>query len=85
MNKFIILQDGKMLGYLNDESSVKRAISNMADKLSQELRNVSSTRVYMENIENGVRIYVQSLGTYIDGSVILKHTIEWISLRELEN
>lgn len=88
MAKYIIFLDGELKGYLNDESSTKRAVSELADKLIEETKSSSTQniRIFRENIEGGVKIYLQQTGGYLfDGFVSLQHTITWKSLPEYKN
>jgi hypothetical protein len=85
MAKYIIFLDGELKGYLNDESSTKRAVSDLADRLIEEIKLIPASkdvRVYRENIESGINIYSQTTGTYFNGCVFLQHTITWKSLPE---
>jgi hypothetical protein len=86
MAKYIIFLDGEMKGYLADENSTKRAVSDLADTLVDRLRGATEgdlpVRVYRSNIDCGIEIYSQTLGNYINGSVLLKHTIKWQSILE---
>lgn len=90
MAKYIIFLDGELKGYLNDESSTKRAVSDLADKLIEEIKGnnsaINNVRIFRENVEGGVKIYVQPTGGYLfDGFVTLQHTISWKSLPEYKN
>jgi hypothetical protein len=78
MSKIIIFKDGEIQGYLDNETDLKK-VSAIADKLIEECKNRSGTkvRVFKENIENGINIYCQSIGEYINGFVHLEHVICW--------
>jgi len=80
MSIYIIFKDSEMKGFLQDERTARDAVSNLADILTEELKNTEKVRVFRENTENGVSIYTQILGNYINGSVELKHTIEYRSI-----
>ncbi len=79
-SKYIIFQDGELKGYLNDEGSAKQAVSNLSKQLTEELSQTPVSRpcrVFTENLPMGVKIYTQLTGAIFDGSVVLKHTIEY--------
>jgi hypothetical protein len=86
MAKYIIFLDGELKGYLNDESSTRRAVSDLADNLIEELKQLPASqkmRIFRENVEFGIKIYSQTTGGYIfDGLVTLQHTINWKPLPE---
>ena len=86
MAKYIIFLDGELKGYLNDENSTKRAVSDLADNLINELNEQPASqklRIFRENVESGIKIYSQTTGGYVfDGLVTLQHTISWKSLPE---
>lgn len=85
MARYIIFLDGELKGYLNDESSTKKAVSNLADQLIEELKELPDSkdiRVFRENVDCGIKIYSQSTGVYFNGYVSLRHTITWKSLPE---
>lgn len=86
MAKYIIFLDGELKGYLNDESSTKRAVSDLADHLIEEIKNMpisQNVRIFRENVDSGIKIYSQTTGGYLlDGFVTLRHTILWKSLPE---
>jgi len=86
MAKYIIFLDGEMKGFLNDESSTKRAVSDLADHLIEMLKDLPTSqnlRIFRENVDFGIKIYSQSTGGYMfDGFVTLQHTILWKTLPE---
>ena len=90
MSIYIIFQDGNIAGHLSDESSAKKAVADLSEKLSREIYSnpieagigVGIVRVFRETTENGVKIYTQALGSYMNGSVVLRHTVEWKSIPE---
>jgi len=78
---YIIFKNGEMKGYLKDEKTARDAVSKWADILTEEMKNVGDSdakmRVFRENTKNGIKIYKQVLGDYINGSVVLQYTIEY--------
>ena len=85
MAKYIIFLDGELKGYLNDESSTKRAVSDLADKLIEEINQSpesKDTRVFRENVGSAIKIYSQTTGAYFNGCVSLRYTISWKPLPE---
>lgn len=83
--KYIIFKNEELLGYLNSEEDAKTAISKLADTLITEIEEIPRSdhiRIFRENITNGIRIYSQLLGVYINGSVILQHTLTWKEISE---
>ena len=56
----------------------------MADFLIEHLKksNLSEIKIFRENIESGIKIYTQLQGAYINGSVILQHTLVWKPIPE---
>ena len=56
----------------------------MSEKLTEEERQNYHTqvRIFTEQKDGCINIYVQQLGRYIDGVVELKHTIIWKELCE---
>lgn len=87
MTKYILFKNGEIEGFLSDENTVKRAVSDLADSLiEEEKRNsLDKVRVYRENVEQGVRIYTQITGAYFDGTVSLKHVITWRPIQEYKS
>lgn len=83
-NIHIIFQNNQIKGYVKDEHSAKKAVSELADTLISELRECSAVRVkiFRENIEDGVKIYNQAQGDYFNGSVILQHTLMYKPIPE---
>jgi len=81
MAKYIIFLNGELKGYLSDELSTKRAVSDLADKLIDELKK-EGIRVFRENVDNGIKIYTQEIGSFINGYVNLIHCINWCILPE---
>jgi hypothetical protein len=86
MAKYIIFLNGELKGYLNDESSTKRAVSDLADNLIEELKQnpeSQKVRIFRENVDLGIKIYSQTAWGYVfDGLVTLQHTITWKCLPE---
>ena len=86
MTKYIIFLDGEMKGYINDPNVAKQAISKLADDLINKMKDSCSNpqmlRILRENVDSGIHIYTQELGTYFNGSVTLRHTITWQMLPE---
>jgi len=86
MAKYIIFLDEELKGYLNDENSTKRAVSDLADNLIEDLKknsNLQAVRIFRENLDSGIAIYSQTTGGYIfDGFVTLQHKITWKQLLE---
>lgn len=76
-NKYIVFQDGELKGYLDDIDTAKRAVSDLAKHLVAGLKQSSSTRIFSEELDNGVKIYSQITGTFLNGSVILQHFLEY--------
>ena len=77
--------DSEMKGYLKDENNARRAVSDLADYLIQELKknsNPEEVRIFRENIESGIKIYTQAIGQYINGTVTMHHTLSWKSIPE---
>jgi hypothetical protein len=83
-DKYIIFKNGEIQGYTSDEQSAKRSISDLANILIDELKEISQKdiRIFRENIDCGVKIYTQTQGQYINGSVILQHTLICKSIPE---
>jgi hypothetical protein len=83
-NIHIIFQNDEIKGYVGDEQNAKRAVSELADYLIEELKNCTQSRVkiFRENIENGVKIYNQAQGQYFNGTVILQHTLMYKPIPE---
>jgi hypothetical protein len=81
MAKYIIFLNGELKGYLNDEPSTKRAVSDLADSLIIDLKN-DMIRVFRENVDNGIKIYTQEIGNIFNGYVNLVHSINWCTLPE---
>jgi hypothetical protein len=84
MTKYILFKNGEIEGFLSDENTVKRAVSDLADSLVEEEKknSVDKVRVFRENVDCGVRIYTQLTGVYFDGNVNLKHVITWRPIQE---
>jgi hypothetical protein len=82
MAKYIIFLDGELRGFLNDELSTKRAVSDLADKLIDNYKSNNSLniRVFRENIDNGIKIYSQETGSFFNGLVNLIHNILWLTV-----
>jgi hypothetical protein len=80
MSIYIIFLDSILKGYLSDQDTVLQAVSNLADKLIQDIKNQpdgDKIRILRENRTDGIDIYTQSLGTYVNGSPVLVHQIRW--------
>ncbi len=80
---YIIFKNTEMKGYLQDEKTARDVVSKWADQLTDELKETSGSmkvRVFRENTENGVKIYTQALGEYLNGAVVLKYVIEYLQL-----
>mgnify|MGYP003330923328 CR=1 FL=1 len=84
MTKFILFLDGEMKGYLNDEQTAKTAVSELADHLITSLKASGSedSRIFRENVESGIKIYSQALGTYFNGTVNIHHFITWKPIQQ---
>jgi hypothetical protein len=81
MATYIIFLNGELKGYLNDELTTKRAVSDLADSLIIDLKN-DMIRVFRENVDNGIKIYTQEIGNVFNGYVNLVHSINWCVLPE---
>lgn len=80
--KYILFKNNEMLGYLDSETEVKQAISDLADSIIANLSNsdtptTEKTRIFRENIESGINIYTQVLGAFINGAVYLQDVLYW--------
>jgi hypothetical protein len=86
MSKCIIFLDGEILGYLDDEIYAKKAVSDLADKLIENIKTTSSVnqRISRENIDTGIKVYTQNIGTFMEGFVYLKHVITWKIITKYE-
>jgi hypothetical protein len=83
--QYIIFADSEMKGYLKDENSARRAVSDLADYLIEELKknsNLQELRIFRENTDCGIKIYTQAIGQYINGAVVMHHTLSWKSIPE---
>jgi hypothetical protein len=83
--QYIIFKDSEMKGYLKDENTARRAVSDLADHLIEELKtssNVQEMRIFRENIDCGIKIYTQVMGQYINGTVVMQHVLTWKSIPE---
>lgn len=87
--KYIIFLDGELKGYLGDELTTKRAVSDLADHLIEELKMEpmsQNSRIFRENVDSGIKIYSQTTGGYVfDGFVTLRHTISWKPIPEYKS
>ena len=79
MSKVIIFQDGKMIGYLDDENAARSAVYDRAEYLVNVLKKSTDNkaRIVRENIDNGINIYSQNLVSWLQ-FLDLKHTITWV-------
>jgi hypothetical protein len=94
MSKYILFLNNEIKGYLNDEITTKKAVSALADKLiddvnsGQDVPNRVPQRIFQEHEvnkdkgEGHVKIYSQTLGTFVNGYVSLQHTITWRKIEE---
>jgi hypothetical protein len=82
MPKYIIFLDDNLKGYLDDEVSARKAITDLANSLIDNLKSEENMRVFQETVEQGINIYSQSLGKYINGPVYHCHKIEYRLLPE---
>lgn len=97
--KYIIFIDGSIKGYLDDLNSAKDIIQRITEKIIRERReqkdnkettnqtideNINKLRIFTEQTETGINIYLQELGKYINGAVQLVNTIEYKPIEKLE-
>ena len=83
-NKYIIFLNGDMKGYLNNEEDTKKKVSDLADFLEMEENKKTKVpiKIFRENIENGINIYTQIIGQYVNGTLFLQHVIKWKCIPE---
>jgi len=81
-NIYIIFIDKDMKGYLPSEKHAMESIQNEAKKIIESKRKEmrEKGRVFLEETENGIRIYTQTLGVYLNGAVYPLHTLHWEKL-----
>lgn len=81
---YIIFLNDEIKGYLSDKTTTIQRVVVLSEKLAEEERQKYTTkvRIFTEQKDGYVNIYVQQLGRYIDGLVELKHTIKWKELTE---
>jgi hypothetical protein len=80
----IIFQNDEIKGYVMDEQTARKSVSELADTLIEELKNssVRDIKIFRENIDGGIKIYNQIQGLYINGAVILQHTLVYKPIPE---
>ena len=81
MTKWIIFLDGELKGYLNDESSTKLAVNTLASHIINDF-DKTHTRIFQEDVKDGVNIYSQPTDGYIFNFITLRHTISWKQIQE---
>lgn len=75
---FIIFINGEMKGYVDNLSSAETIICDEAKNIViQKKKQETNIRVFIENEDSKVKVYTQTLGNYINGSVILTNVLEW--------
>ncbi len=77
---YIIFIDKKMSGYVKTEEEAWENVHHTASLIVKRKKEENpKLKVYTEETDNGLNIYSQSLGTYMNGLISQEHTIEWIS------
>jgi hypothetical protein len=82
---YIIFIDGKLSGYVKDEKTARMTVFNTASSIvDKKKQNNDKIKVYIENVENGINIYSQTVGAYINGFVNVENKIHWVRLDPYE-
>lgn len=83
--KYVIFVDNQVQGYLNDEESTKKAVSNICEKLTENIKeNSSQIRVFTEKTDQCIKIctWIDTYTSFFSVSMKVKHTIEWKVIEE---
>lgn len=82
-NVFVIFVNNELKGYVQHEATAKKIIQELALTLKRDLVT-DTTKVYQEVNDTSVNIYTQETGTYINGSVQLRHTVRYTAVNQLQ-
>lgn len=80
----IISVDGEMKGYLSDNTNLASVMTKLVDELISKAEQPTTSKLFTEKLENGYKIYRQTVGKYFNGIVECIHHITFQEIEELK-